>query len=239
MVKFLPFLLLPAIAASNTAAQQPVSSGIMKYSVSKTFVNKAGDKVSRIEKRDIYFSDSTLKIVTEFRPSIIQTVLLPCSGNSGKVYLTNTRDFYVIEDQPAKELFDMGHYADAVFKTDYLADSAEINGFKCKKAVMSTVINGDSAAIAIWYTPAILVRPACFPYFFEFLSGLPVRISMWEQPLASMTGTKPQYLEYTLTAFHSGVAGETGMVDHAGKYTDITADPDHLSKMMRVMMSNP
>lgn len=239
MVKILLLSLLLTIAAVHVTAQQSVTKGIMKYSVSKTFVNNVGEKISRMEKRDIYFSDSTLKIVTELRPSIIQTVLLSCAGNSGRIYLANGKNFYVIEDKVSKNVFDMGDYTGAAFKTGYLADSAEINGFKCRKAVMSTVINGDSATIEIWYTPSFRVRSGCFPYFFESINGLPVCISMWEQPQGSMPGMKPQYLEFTLTSFHAGMAPEASLVEHAEKYIDITADPDNLGKMMRIIMSHP
>lgn len=217
----LPILFMPVFVF----AQQVLKEAGLRYIVTDTRSTPDGSAFQRSRAFLFSYNSTELRTRTEMPGNLDYISINNCNTAANRSYVSNGVKAYTFEDDMRKAIFEMGKTGDRSATIRYTDEQDSINGFACRKAVMTVLYEGNAEEIEVWYTPAFRISPGCSGYFFRDLEGLPIRIRfMYRSGLKIGNLSADMDREYLLDTLYQQEGLQFIPLPDANAYTQISKE---------------
>lgn len=229
-------LILSCSIVTASFSQQALTAATLHYSVSTLIEHPTmGIGAPKPKKLEILFTKDSLRVNTIYGKSMFQTITA-CISPQSTQYATNGHKFYVLQLPRTRDVFDIRTWGQTPPSITYTNDTATIQGYACKKAIVESMISDtEKRTMEVWYLPDYQLKIDCFNYFFQDLKGIPVVITFSEKPKMQADGHRMMMkFEYTLLKLDTQSPWKTiAYIDQLNRY-EAVSEHEVIQKLMEV-----
>lgn len=216
--------------------QQALTAGTLQYSVSTLIEHPTmGSGTPKPKKLEIMFTKDSLRVNALYGKSMFQTITA-CISPQSTQYATNGNKFYVLQLPRTGDVLDIRTWGQAPPIITYTNDTATVQGYACKKAIVESMISDtEKRTMEVWYLPDYQIRLDCFNYFFQDLKGIPVLIRFSEKPRMQADGHRMMMtFEFTLLKLDTQSPWKAiATIDHLNRY-EAVSEHEIIQRLMEV-----
>lgn len=221
-------------------SQKILKEATLRYSVSTLLEHPTmgGSDKPNVKDLKIIFTEDLLRINTTAGKAEFQKIT-SCTATQTDVYANNGTSFYLVQTPRADEFFDFGPLGKITPTITYLEDTATVQGYRCKKALVESAFSEEEKRIMeVWYLPDYQVDAECFKYYFQDLKGIPVVIRYHERSRMEVAGERLSVTaEYTLLNLDvKSPARSISVVDKIKQYKLVNKG-EEMGRLMEIGMS--
>lgn len=230
------FNTIALIATLTSHAQTILREGTVAWYETRKSTNKMGKPITRTTLRSVSFSPQTLRVVIFLKKKVVTTNITNCGQDPSTFFVTNGEAWYQFDDIRNDNFLEMGAYKNAPTTITYTGETAVFGQYNCKKAIMTTNIDGQPDTLQVWYTPDYKIDPSCFNWFFDKIEGLPVSVIYPEHSTITI-GDKlpPATIELLLNDVHVTTGQRLDTIANQQKYTRISDQQEKTQKLVSLL----
>lgn len=220
-------------------SQKVLTEASLHYSVSTLLEHPMMDNAPpKVKDLEIIFTEDNLRINSGSGKSLFQKIT-PCTGAQTHTYANNGTSYYLVPSPRMDDFFEFGPLGKIAPTITYTEDTATLQGYACKKALVESAFSEDEKRIMeVWYIPEYQIKAECFNYYFKDLKGIPVVIRYREKSRMEAAGQKLTVTaEYKLLDLDVKSPGRS--VTHIDKIKQykLVNKGEEVARMMEIAMS--
>lgn len=229
------------ILVTSALGQEVLTAATLHYSVSTLIEHPSmGSGTPKPKKFEIMFTKDSLRVNAVYGKSVFQTITA-CISPQSTQYATNGHKFYIVQVPRKNDLLDIRSYGQDPPVITYTHDSATVEGYACKKAIIESMSPDNGKRIMeVWYLPDYQLKTDCFHYFFKDLKGIPVTIKYSETPKMLADGQRmTMTFDYTLLKLDTQSPRKAiQTIDQRNRY-EMVSEQETIQKLMEIGLNRP
>lgn len=226
-------------AWAHVFSQKILKEASLHYSVSTSLEHPMMDNAPpKVKDLEIIFTEDNLRINSGAGKALFQKIT-PCSDTQTYTYANNSTSYYLVPSPRMDDFFEFGPLGKVAPTITYTEDTATLQGYACKKALVESAFSEDEKRIMeVWYIPEYQIKAECFNYYFKDLKGIPVVIRYREKSRMEAAGQKLTVTaEYKLLSLDIKSPGRSvTAIDKIKQYKQVNKG-EEVARMMEIAMS--